>query len=42
MINRDTREMLELSGFLTFLLIPVFGAVVVTAIIVEALIRSIF
>jgi hypothetical protein len=41
-MNRDTREMLQLSGFITLCLFPVFGAVVITAIIAEEIIKWIF
>tara|TARA_Y100000310_G_scaffold254_2_gene363 strand:- start:1665 stop:1790 length:126 start_codon:yes stop_codon:yes gene_type:complete len=39
-MNRDTREMLQLSGMITFLLFPVFGAVVVLTIIIEAILKA--
>jgi hypothetical protein len=39
-MNRDTREMLQLSGLITFILFPIFGAVVIAAIIIEAIIKA--
>jgi len=41
-MKRDTREMLQLSGFLTLCLFPVFGAVVITAIIIDAIVSYYF
>ena len=38
-MNRDTREMLQLSGFFALCLFPIFGAVVIAAIIIEAIIK---
>jgi len=38
-MNRDTREMLQLSGMITFLLFPVFGTFIVLAIIVDEIIK---
>ena len=40
MITRDTKEMLQLSGVFTLCLFPVFGAIVITAIIIEAIIKA--
>ncbi len=40
-MKRDTRDMLQLSGMITFLLFPVFGTVVVAAIIIEAILKAI-
>ena len=39
-MNRDTREMLQLSAFITLFLFPIFGAVVIAAIIIEAIIKA--
>ena len=41
-MKRDTREMLQLSGMITFLLFPVFGTVIVLAIIIEEILKALF
>ena len=39
-MTRDEREMLQLSGWFTLCLFPIFGAVVVVAIIIEAIFKA--
>jgi len=41
-MKRDTREMLQLSGMITFLLFPVFGTVIVLTIIIEEILKALF
>jgi hypothetical protein len=41
-MKRDTREMLQLSGFFTLCIFPVFGAVVIIAITIEAILKALF
>jgi hypothetical protein len=41
-MKRDTREMLELSGFFTLCIFPIFGAFAIVAIIVEAILKALF
>jgi len=41
-LTRDDIDMLQLSGFLALCLFPVFGAVVITAITIEAIVKYYF
>ena len=41
-MKRDTREMLQLSAFLTLCIFPIFGAIVIVAITIEAIVNYYF
>ena len=39
-LTRDERDMLQLSGWFALCLFPIFGAVVVVAITIEAIVKA--